>query len=240
MNPVTHKKESLAIVYDASSLPAPDKNFFSVDFWKSRQQLAGEAMGRGSAWFIDAPFGPVVLRQYLRGGWAARLSHRHYFFTTVSRSRPFREFHLLAALHELGLPVPRPYAALTEHHGLLSTGAIVTARISNAHTLADVLPGGTNDAELGAVIWRRVGKCIRRFHAAGVWHADLNARNILLDSSFRVYLIDFDRARYTPGKTINGRGNLSRLKRSLDKLWPLHALPELIPAWGQLEGGYNE
>jgi 3-deoxy-D-manno-octulosonic acid kinase len=240
MNPVIHKKKSLAIVYDASSLSAPAEEFFKVDFWRSRQQLAGEAMGRGSAWFIDAPVGPMVLRQYLRGGWAARLSRRHYLFTIVSRSRSFREFNLLAALHELGLPVPRPYAALTRHHGLLSTGAIVTAQISNAYTLADVLPGNENGTVLTNEIWRRVGRCIRRFHTAGVRHADLNARNILLDSGSRVFLIDFDRARYTPGKAIKGSRNLGRLKRSLDKLWPQHALAELKPAWDQLEAGYNE
>ena len=83
MNPVVHKDQSLAIIYDASRMDVPAAETFTPGYWAAHSALQGEAIGRGSAWFIDAPFGPVVLRQYLRGGWAAKLSHSHYFFTTV-------------------------------------------------------------------------------------------------------------------------------------------------------------
>ncbi len=239
MQTVIHKEKSLAIAYDASTMDTPGAEYFSADFWRSRQALAGEAVGRGSAWFIDPPFGPVVLRQYLRGGWVARFSRHSYFFTSIERSRPFREYHLLAAMFGEGLPVPRPVAALCEHHGITSTGAIMTARIASAQTLADVLPGNNGSPVLDEGLWRRIGRCIRGFHDAGVWHADLNARNILLDTGHRVFLIDFDRARFTPGKAVNGLGNLKRLKRSLIKLWPTEKLSALQPAWIQLEAGYH-
>ena len=235
MKSVIHKENSLAIAYDASLLEIPGVDFFSVDYWRSKQALEGEAVGRGSAWFINSAFGPVVLRQYLRGGWVAKISRQSYFFTTVSRSRPFREYHLLAALYDLGLPVPKPVAALCEFHGFISSGALMTARISSAQTLADVLPG--NDGYEG--LWESVGKCMRRFHDAGVWHADLNARNILLDENSQVFLIDFDRARFKPGKAVNGQGNLKRLKRSLTKLWPPGELPAMQPAWAQLKAAYH-
>ena len=145
----------------------------------------------------------------------------------------------MASLFELGLPVPRPVAALCEFHGVTSTGAILTARILSAQTLADVLPGNNDNLELDDGFWGRVGKCIRQFHDAGVWHADLNARNILLDAELEVYLIDFDRARFTPGKAVQGRGNLNRLKRSLVKLSPTTTLSKMEPAWIQLEAGYH-
>jgi len=238
MNPVIHQERSLAIAYDASLMDVPGVEFFSVDFWASRKALVGEAVGRGSAWFINTDVGSVVLRQYLRGGWVAKLSRRSYFFTSVSRSRPVREFFLLADLHELGLPVPKPVAALCEFHGLISTGTILTALIPSAQTLAELLPG-TNGADEAVVdVWPRIGRCIRQFHDAGVWHADLNARNILLDSRFQVFLIDFDRSRYTPGKAVNGKGNLNRLKRSLAKLWPPGELAAMQAAWAQLKAGY--
>lgn len=243
MKTVTHKQKSLAIVYDASLVDVPDVvpdvEWFSVDFWRSRKALTGEAVGRGSAWFINAPVGPVVLRHYLRGGWAAKLSHRSYFFTTVSRSRPFAEFHLLAALYEQGLPVPKPVAALCEFRGFISSGALLTVCIPCAQTLADVLTSQSDDPDPIPNLWERVGKCIRQFHDAGVWHADLNARNILLDAGFRVFLIDLDRARFTPGKSVNGEGNLTRLKRSLAKLWPAETRSALQQAWTQLEAGYH-
>jgi len=239
MKSVTHKQDSQAIVYDAEVMESPSVDYFSVDFWRSQKALAGEAVGRSSAWFIDAPFGPLVLRHYLRGGWAAKISRQSYLFTTVSRSRPFKEYHLMAGLFELGLPVPRPVAALCEFHGVVSTGAILTARISAAKALADVLPGNNSTLKLDDKFWGSVGKCIRRFHDAGVWHADLNARNILLDAQLKVYLIDFDRARFTPGKPVQGQGNLSRLKRSLAKLWPTSTRSEMEPAWNQLEAAYH-
>ena len=231
MKSVIHKENSLAIAYDASLLEIPGVDFFSVDYWRSKQALEGEAVGRGSAWFINTAFGPVVLRQYLRGGWVAKISRQSYFFTTVSRSRPFREYHLLAALYDQGLPVPKPVAALCEFHGVISSGALMTARISSARTLADVLPGDDEGDDLGEGLWKSIGKCIRRFHDAGVWHADLNARNILLDENSQVFLIDFDRARFKPGKAVNGQGNLKRLKRSLTKLWPPGELSEMQAAW---------
>lgn len=224
------------MVYDASHMAAPGIDYFSVDFWRSRQALTGEAIGRGSAWFIETPGGEAVLRHYLRGGWAAKLSRQAYFYTGVSRSRPFKEFHLLVELYKRGLPVPRPVAALCHHRGLLSSGAIMTERIAPAQTLADYL--GTENMAEGT--FSNIGRCIRRFHRAGVWHADLNARNILLDAESRVFLIDFDRARFSPGNAINGEDNLKRLKRSLLKLWPSESVFAVRSAWSEIEAAYDE
>lgn len=231
-----HKEPSWAVAYDASLVEAPDADYFEAEYWRSRQALTGQAVGRGSAWFIEAPYGPVVLRRYLRGGWAAALSREHYVYTGVSTSRPFREYHLLAAMRELELPVPRPVAALCEHRGVLSRGAIMTKRIMDTTPLADLLSGNTPDHR----IWAAIGACIRRFHAAGIWHADLNARNILLDGDARVFLIDFDRARFSPGEEVDGQGNLKRLKRSLVKLWPQAENSAMEEAWENLMAGYDE
>lgn len=231
-----NKGKSWEIVYDASLIDKPGLEYFTVGFWRSRQALRGEAIGRGSAWFVETTAGPAVLRHYLRGGWAAKLSRQSYFFSGTSRSRPFREYHLLAQLHAQGLPVPRPLAALCQYRGVVSSGAIMTVRIDNAKTLADLITG---EGACGDV-WAEVGACIRRFHDAGVWHADLNARNILLDSESRVFLIDFDRARFKPGESVNGDRNLSRLKRSLIKLCAAGGESALQLAWAQLETGYGE
>ena len=234
MKPVVQKEKSRAVAYDASLMDCPGLEFFNVDYWMSRQAVIGDAVGRGSAWFINLPSGPVVLRQYLRGGWVARISRHRYFFTSVSRSRPIREFILLAGLHELGLPVPRPVAALCKFRGFVSSGTIMTRQIPSSKTLADYLSA----EKPGAEVWQRVGQCVRKFHESGVWHADLNARNILLDNEFRVFLIDFDRARFSPGNAVKGKGNLKRLKRSLTKLWPAGDASSMTMAWTQLEAGY--
>jgi 3-deoxy-D-manno-octulosonic acid kinase len=236
MKPVVQKGKSSAVIFDASLMETPEISFFTADHWRAKDALVGEAVGRGSAWFIDAPFGPVVLRQFLRGGLVAKLSRQHYFYSAVERSRPFREFKVLMTLHEQGLPVPKPVAALCQHRGFWSTGALITSRIESAHTLADCLGASTE----ASALWHQIGKCIRRFHNAGVWHADLNARNIMLDEQQRVFLIDFDRARFTPDKKVDGEGNLNRLKRSLTKFWPTSETDKMQAAWVLLEAGYHD
>src|SRR5207249_9241821 len=69
------------------------------------------------------------------------------------------------------------------------------------------------------------GRAIAGLHAAGVFHADLNLRNILVHAGaegVRVALLDFDRAWLgaAPLRAGARRRNLRRLARSLAKLDP--------------------
>ena len=88
-------------------------------------------------------------------------------------------------------------------------------------TLAERLDARGADAP-APIPWAGVGRCIARFHARGVRHADLNAHNVLLDGD-DVHLIDFDRAtrRRVPAGGAPARwqrDNVARLRRSLRKL----------------------
>jgi len=231
----TYRQDSLLIVYDAEQVQHPREDLFDPGYWKKRGCVTGEAVGRGSAWFVDAPFGAAVLRRYLRGGMVARISRDRYLFTGWRRSRPVAEFHVLARLASAGLPVPAPLAAAVRRRGLVYTGALITRRIPDARPLADLLPGSAQDDGL----WRRVGACVRRFHDAGLIHADLNARNILVDEDGSVFLIDFDRSRIRHGAARRFRRNLMRLHRSLVKLWPAEQTKDRLAAsWAELERGY--
>lgn len=230
---------SYAVVYDANRMDAPLPGYFTIDYWRSQKAVQAEAIGRGSAWFVASPEGPMVLRHYLRGGWAAKISHQNYLFTGVKRSRPFREFYLLSALSERGLPVPEPVAAICRFSGMTYTGAIITVTIPSARTLADLLMEEPQHLLSNTEAWQTIGNCIRGFHNAGLWHADLNARNILLDEQRRVFLIDFDGAKYSPGKAVNGQGNMKRLKRSLVKFWPSAKSAGMELAWEQLMAAYH-
>jgi 3-deoxy-D-manno-octulosonic acid kinase len=233
----TLRQGSLLIVYDAEAIQHPGPTLFDPAHWQARGAVAGQAEGRGSAWLLDTPFGPAVLRRYLRGGAVARVSHDRYLFTGWQRSRPIAEFHALERLHSAGLPVPAPLAACVKRRGLRYTGSLLTRRIPDAMPLADLLAGD----DPASPLWARVGACVRRFHEAGLVHADLNARNILVGAGETVYLIDFDRARIRPGAEDGFRRNLARLRRSLEKLWP-PALPaeRLDACWRELERGYAE
>jgi len=227
-------KSSQAIVYDASRVPQPDANLFEPEYWRQSGAIVGQAAGRGNTLLIATAYGQAVLRQYLRGGAVARISRDRYFFSGYERSRPIAEANLLARMTLLGLPVPKLLGGICSRKGLTYSGALLTERIPDAQPLADLMP------ELNSKdpVWPAIGHCLQRFHAAGVHHADLNARNILLDEQKTVWLIDFDRGRLlTPGHH-RLQQNLQRLHRSLRKQT---AMPdsELEACWWQLMLAYN-
>lgn len=169
--------------------------------------------GRGSVRFFTVAGREFVLRRYLRGGLAARFSRDGYLWLGESRTRSFRELRLLGRLADMGLPVPRPVAARYRRSGLFYRGELVTERLPGASSLASRwLAGEASDAD-----WSAAGRCIRRFHDAGVRHADLNAHNVMLDGSGSVWLLDFDRGRVVRPGAWRERV-LARLARSLGKI----------------------
>ncbi len=201
------------LIYDASAIAAPDDDFFDPAHWRSNNALLDTATGRGTTVAFRAGDAEYVLRHYLRGGWIQRLSRDRYVWTGLDSTRAWREWQLLANMWRAGLPVPQPVAARVEQGLLCYRADLVTRRIPDARTLIDTL----RDATLASAQWRAIGACIRRFHDAGVFHADLNARNILLDKHAQVFLLDFDRGEQrTPAKAWQ-QENLTRLKRALEK-----------------------
>ncbi|NIP17305.1 MAG: 3-deoxy-D-manno-octulosonic acid kinase [Xanthomonadales bacterium] len=236
MNPVSLINQPVAMLYDGDYIQAPEERFFDPLWWEQEGAVTGRAAGRGSAVFIEAPFGPAVLRTYLRGGWPARISRDRYLYTGLQRTRPFREFRLLTSMVDAGLPVPGPLAALCRRKGLTCTGALITRRLPDVTPLAELL----GDAGLGDGEWSAIGRTIGRFHHAGVRHADLNARNILMrPGTGEVFLVDFDRSAISPGRPVNGNPNLARLRRSLGKLWPAEPERGIDPCWRALLDGYH-
>ncbi|MEO1576703.1 MAG: 3-deoxy-D-manno-octulosonic acid kinase, partial [Pseudomonadota bacterium] len=173
-------------------------------------QASAASGGRGNAWFVSDGEQQLVLRYYMRGGKAALVSRDRYLFTGLARTRSFREFRMLLDLYRAGLPVPEPVAALAQPGGRTYRAALLTRAIEGASSLGDRLAAD----DLSEPAMAAVGTCIRRFHDAGAWHADLNANNVLFDRQGHVYLIDFDRGRFRDGRGWCD-GNLARLRRSL-------------------------
>ena len=227
------------IVYDAECIEHPGAHLFDPGHWRKLNAVESSAPGRGNTLMLNTPFGPAVLRTYLRGGWAAWWSRDRYLFTGFGRSRPLMEARLLEKLLSLGMPVPQPLAAQCSRDGLSYTGALLMRRIMPASALADLLETITPRDPC----WFHAGQCIRRFHEIGLVHPDLNARNILVShpgsEEASVYLIDFDRAFFRAHATRSFKSNLSRLHRSLVKLWPARHSSGLKPCWEQLMFGYN-
>ncbi|GAA5192845.1 3-deoxy-D-manno-octulosonic acid kinase [Ferrimonas gelatinilytica] len=224
----------------ADNLPSSDFSIESFEPQWLRKQgwLTGssEASGRNPAWFFALAEGECVLRHYWRGGLPGKLLRDTYLYTGLERSRPYRELQLMEWMWQQGLPVPEPVAARLTRHGWRYRADLITRKLPASRDLVGMLKA----APLGIREWRRVGQMLARFHDAGIYHADLNARNIL-HSDGNYYLIDFDRGeRRRPGKSWM-TANLERLKRSLHKELGreagLHWQPERD--WPALIQGYT-
>jgi 3-deoxy-D-manno-octulosonic acid kinase len=209
----THKDAEGAILFDAAVSPQVGHDWFAPEHWRERDALRTQAGGRGGVAIIATPVGECVLRHYHRGGLVASLMGDRYLWTGADRTRPFTEFRVLAEVASLGLPAPAVVAARYCRRGLLYSADLITRRIADASTLAECLAAGRLDGELA----EESGALVARFHRAGVWHADLNAHNVLVAPD-DLYLIDFDRGRLrTPARAWQ-QANLLRLRRSLVKL----------------------
>lgn len=237
--PVTRQIDSGReyILYDETLLTAPDYNFFSPEHWKKRNAIACEAPGRGTVCVFHHEGLDLALRHYSRGGWISRLNRDRYLWTGLESTRAWREWHLLSTLHEQGLPVPRPVAGRVLRQGPFYSADLVTEYLKDTSTLADLLML----QPLTETVWRRIGAVVRQFHEKGVFHSDLNARNILLDTNYVVFLIDFDKCRQGHLNADQRNRNLERLQRSLQKLKksndPFHFN---TIAWHWLCQGYQE
>jgi len=88
--------------------------------------------GRGGAWFVEANGRALVLRRYLRGGLAARLSRDGYAWRSEAKVRSMAEYRLLRVLREGGLAVPAPHAACYWRRGRTYRAAILVERIAGA------------------------------------------------------------------------------------------------------------
>lgn len=202
-----------AILFDPAVSSQVDDDWFMPSHWRELGALRMQTGGRGGVALVGTPAGEGVLRHYRRGGMVARFLGDRYLWTGADRTRSFAEFRLLAAMAREGLPVPEPIAARYRRQGPFYTADLITHRVPSARTLAECLAWGSLDAALA----ERTGDMIARFHRAGVWHADLNAHNILVAEP-GLYLIDFDRGERRAPAEAWRTANLQRLRRSLLKL----------------------
>ncbi|MDH3587907.1 MAG: 3-deoxy-D-manno-octulosonic acid kinase [Gammaproteobacteria bacterium] len=224
------------VIVDSRYASEFDEEMFTPDYWRARQSVQGPEGGRGQVLFLNRDSEQWVLRHYHRGGMMSRPLQDRYLWTGIERTRSLREWRLLAQLHDEGLPVPRPVAARHVREGIYYRADLLTVRIPNVRAFSEIVAEQLPPAEA----WRAIGACIRRFHDAGIYHADLNAHNILMDNGLKeVYIVDFDRGR----RRHDGRwrrSNLKRLNRSLHKIGLSLSIPEFEQVqWPALMDGYG-
>ena len=161
---------------------------FDPRYWQGKDGFQATIGGRGGSCMIDIDGRRAVLRRYHRGGLAGSLLSDQYLWLGQSRSRPWREWDVLIRAREAGLPVPEPVAACTCRFGMLYRASLITFFLDDTEMMTQRL----QREKLSRECWKNLGLLVKQMHVAGIRHADLTSDNILMDSSDRFYLVDFD------------------------------------------------
>ncbi len=163
--------------------------------------------------------GPVVIKQYRRGGLIRHFIKRRYF--KFGKTRAQREFELLQIVATLGLNVPEPIAYA--HRGrLLYLAWLITREI---HQPVSLVRLSLQDEKKTGTAMESVVEQMSALIQNDILHVDLHPGNVVLDAAGKVYLLDFD-------KGIFYRGNRQRLKSQYLIRWQRavtkHRLPQML------------
>lgn len=186
----------------------------------------------------------LFLKDYQRGGMIRHINHNAYLWTGLERTRAWREFTLLIEMSRLGLSVPEAYACRVHQRTLMYRASLIVEVVENEGSLMQIIK--TQGFE--AVDWQSLGKFMASFAVHRIYHADLNASNVLVQPNQRFVLIDFDKGCQFNGlraplfRLIFEKRMLRRLQRSLTKLKPASSVNDREfseSMWQSFMAGYQ-
>jgi len=174
-------------------------------------------MGRARLRRLASGLGPLVVREYRKGGMLRGVRGRRF----RGRLRPLDELVLHRRLLGAQVPVVDALGAVALHGPTGWRGFLLMREVENAIDLETFL----YDPSVHPGIFPReatveAGRAVRALHDAGVSHADLHPKNLLLEGrTGRVLVIDLDRARAHDGPLPEPvrLENLVRLGRAIEK-----------------------
>jgi tRNA A-37 threonylcarbamoyl transferase component Bud32 len=188
------------------------------------QKGPGAFQGRGNLRSVKLRNGETALVRPYRHGGLLRHLLRGIFFTWPPR--PFRELAITEEARRRGIPTIEVFGACVRRiWGPFYRGWLVTRQLQGGQDLWSVLQGG-RVRDMGAEkVFDAVAATLRDLHRQGIYHRDLNLKNILVRRELdgvKGYIIDFDRALLFLGEVppALARRNLQRLRRSALKLDP--------------------
>lgn len=184
----------------------------------------------------------ALIRSYRHGGFFRRLTG-DYFFTWPPR--PFRELTITEELRRRGIRTVEVYGAcVAPTCGPIYRGWLVTKELTDSQDLWLALRGDLIARAGVQPTLKAVAASLRALHGQGVYHSDLNLKNILVrleSDGVAAYVIDFDKARLFLGQLPAPliQRNLDRLHRSIRKLDPERKYFS-GSAWNDFLGYYND
>ncbi len=176
--------------------------------------------GRVPACVIAGPDGDWVVRHYVRGGAVARRLGDRY--PRLGVPRPWRELWASAFARARGVTTPEVTAAVLYPATLFYRADLATRFVPDAQDLATLTFGaGRRPDPQRMLAWWAAGRLVHDAAAAGIVHADLNLRNILVGWRAGApwpHLLDLDRCRVVRrASRADVSSMLRRLSRSAHK-----------------------
>jgi 3-deoxy-D-manno-octulosonic acid kinase len=214
-----------------------------ICFAEDGQSEVSGYQGRAALRRIHLADGANALVRQCRHGGTFRGLTGQWFCTWPPR--PFRELVVTEELRRRGVPAVEVLAACAiQRLGAFYRGCLVTRELADSEDLWSALQSGL----VGRLGWERtlgaVAASIRAMHREGIYHADLNLKNILVrpeEKTVKSYLIDFDKAKLflgeLPAELV--KRNLDRLHRSVLKLDPQGNYFS-APAWEEFLDFYHD
>jgi len=188
--------------------------------------LPEAAAGRTSVKRLCTPSGNLLLRQYRRGGLLAGLNKSSY----LTASRPVREIIVSCEAAARGLPVPRAAGAIIYSKHPFRQALLATQEITGARDLHEYAIKSTGGNIRQPVI-EALARAVRKMHDAGLFHADLQLKNILVrqtSENVEIFFIDLDKSVIRDSLPERLRSaNLRRLNRSAVKIQQAQPHPQV-------------
>ena len=184
-----------------------------------RSQLTSMPLGDGSA-------ERILVRRCVRGGILGWFFREIYLNRHIPR--PLEELKVSEYARSRDVPTPQILAAAYEKVTVFFyKGAIAMREVSPSEDLQSALLA-VNESAGGKTVERKrcliplLGRLIAKMHEAGIYHADLHLKNVLVAGEEKdpmMYLIDLDAAKvFRPLSDFRKCLNLLRLYRSAQKV----------------------
>ena len=162
-----------------------------------------------------------VVRDYCHGGLFGKIL-RDIFWNSL---RPLRELSICEAAGKSGIKTSEVIAIVKNRVlGPIYKCRLVSKEITGAIDLMELLLNAEKNKLVARKrqIINKTAKAVKEMHGAGIYHADLHLKNILIQSAagkVDVYIIDLDKSRQYEKISLHQRmRNIMRLDRSVEKM----------------------
>jgi tRNA A-37 threonylcarbamoyl transferase component Bud32 len=193
---------------------------------KKGASVPGTSKGRGPVLSVpieEMPGVRIMIRKYLRGGLVRFINND----TFLGNQRPFNELYIGAEAYAKDIPTAETLAAVSiKKTGPFYNGYLITKELTSCTDLPQYLKelskcSNIDFLEKKEQVLVKTAETIRIMHDKGFLHADLNMKNILINSLTpeNIFIIDWDKSVLKNNLTESERSsNIIRFCRSMEKL----------------------